>query len=279
VAWLLAATLQCVGERGAVRTTLSQRLNLPSLAVVLWMLRRMAKGQNPDRPEIVSVNAASKPVLDRAKQLAGDGREDVGAVAELRTLARGKARTLRRAERASRFCGYHRERRRANLAYRLLRAAVADAPVAAVPPVDSERIEAVEAFWTLPWAERWTRLTALEPRLSDLEAEVEAGRFGEIRKLPARVLALRERQRAASQAGIAEVYVSSSDHEPPPTEQEMRELREHGRRQRDLEMRLTALVGPDSAGKDSLLGSQSAFDLARGYLVNPNGWSGSPLSR
>jgi hypothetical protein len=260
-----------MGERGAVKTTLSQRLNLPSVAVVLWVFRRMAKGQNPDRPQIVSLNVKSKPVLDRAKQLAGDGREDDEAVADLRALAGGRRRTLRQAERASRFGGYHRERQRANLAYRLLQAALADTSVAAVPPADRARIEAVEAFWSLPDVERWTRLTALELRLTELEADVEAGRFGEIRVLPQSAQRLRERARAARQAGITEVHVSSSsDHEPPPTEQEMRELRDHGLRLRHLEMRLTPVVGPDSAAKDSLLGSQSAFDFARGYLVAPD---------
>jgi hypothetical protein len=255
-------------ERGAVKMHLHGRLNLPSVMVVLWVFRRATKRQDRDRPEIVSLNAKSKPVLDRAKQLAGDGREDAEAVAELRALAGGKRRTLRQAEQASRFGGYHHELRRANLAHRLLQAAATGTQISAISSVDRERIEAVEAFKALPRDERWPRLAAMEPGLRALEAEVEEGSLTGIRDLPASVVLLQERRAAASQAGLAEVHISSDDRSPP-SEQEMSEIRDYGRLQEDLMKRLAPLVGPDSPHDDLVLGSQSALDLASGHLMNP----------
>ena len=88
--------------------------------------------------------------------------------------------------------------RAANLAQRLLRAALTQTPLAANSPVDRERIEAVEAFKALSPRERWSRLTTIEPRLNELEADVDAGRFGEIRELPPSVRVIRERAQAAA---------------------------------------------------------------------------------
>jgi hypothetical protein len=253
-------------DRVTVKTTLTQRLNLPSVMVVLWAIRRMAKGQNADRPQLVSTNAESKLVLDRAKQLARDGRADSEAVTELRALANGKRRTLCSAERASRFMGYHRELRQANLANRLLVAALNGPHVDAIPPADNERIETVEAFKALERDERWNRLTELEPRLRELEADVDAGRFGDIRRLPASVRTLKERTRATAQVGATEVHFSSDD--PPPTQEEVQELRDHSRRILGLQMSVKRLLGPDSPHSDLLLGSQSALDFASAYLVH-----------
>jgi hypothetical protein len=226
-----------------------------------------ANGERPKRRQAADrhTNTESKLVLDKAKQLARDGRADSEAVTELRALANGKRRTLRSAERASRFMGYHRELRQVNLANRLLVAAL-NGQVAAIPPADNEPIETVEAFKALERDERWNRLTELEPRLRALEADVDAGRFGDIRRLPASVRTLKERTRAAAQEGVTEVRLSSDDR--PPTQQEMHELREHSRRTLDLQKSVSRLLGPDSSHADLLLGSQSALDFASAYLVH-----------
>jgi len=156
-------------------------LNFPSLLVVLWIFRRAEKGTDRDRPEIVSTNAKSKAVLDCAKQLADEGREDQHAVAELRASASNRRRTLRQAERASRFMGSHHELSRANLANRLLKAALAREAVPSPPTVrDKARIEAVENFNRLARDQQWALLTQLQPALVELESDVRAGRFGEI---------------------------------------------------------------------------------------------------
>lgn len=156
-------------------------MNFPSLLVVLWIFRRAEKGTDRDRPEIVSTNAKSKAVLDCAKQLADEGREDQHAVAELRASASNRRRTLRQAERASRFMGSHHELSRANLANRLLKAALAREAVPSPPTVrDKARIEAVENFNRLARDQQWALLTQLQPALVELESDVRAGRFGEI---------------------------------------------------------------------------------------------------
>src|SRR5205807_9775112 len=167
------------------------------------------------------------------------------------------------------------ELRRANLAHRLLQAAATGTQVSAISSVDRERIETVEAFKALPRRERWSRLAAMEPRLRVLEAEAEEGSLTGIRDLPASVVALQKRTAAASQTGLAEVHISSDDR-PPPTEQEMRKLRDYRRLQEDLRKRLVPLVGPDSPHENLLLGSQSALDFARGHLMNPATQSHAP---
>ena len=259
-----------MGERGAVKTHLHGRLNLPSVMVVLWVFRRATKRQDRDRPEIVSLNAKSKPVLDHAQQLARDGREDAQAVAELRALASNRRRTLRRAERASRFGGYHHEQRQANLAHRLLEAAVTRNPVAGISPEHQKRIETVEAFDSLSLSEQWAGLTILQPLLIDLEADVQAGRFGEIRKFPPGVGGRGDSTDSTSPADEDSRQVSLSSSNPPFTEEEIRQIGEHGRRHNELIERLKSLVGPDSPDGDLLLNSQRAFEAARFYLLHPS---------
>src|SRR5438132_6363705 len=259
-----------MGERGAVKIERRGRLNLPSLMVVAWVLRRAKKGQDRDRRQSIRLNAKSKPVLDHAQQLGRDGREDAQAVAELRALASNRRRTLRQAQRASRFGGYHHELRQANLAHRLLEAAVTRNPVAAITPEDQKRIETVEAFDSLSLSEQWAGLTILQPLLIELEADVQAGRFGEIRQLPAGVRRRGESTDSTSPAGEGSRQVSLSSSDPPFTDEEIRQIGEHGRAHNELIERLQSLVGPDSAHGDLLLNSQRAFEVARFYLLHPS---------
>jgi hypothetical protein len=140
-------------------------LNLPSLLVLLWMFRRF-RGRDPNRPQITSLNPRSKAVLERAKQLAGEGREDARAVTELGALASGRRRTVRQAEKASRFMGYHRELRVPNLTNRLLKAAVAGERTPRAPTAaDDERIAAIETFNELAKDEQWAFLVQTQPAL------------------------------------------------------------------------------------------------------------------
>jgi hypothetical protein len=158
-------------------------LNVRSLLVVLWMFRRF-RGRDPDRPLIISLNPRSKAVLERAKQVAGEGREDERAVAALQALASGRRRALRQAEKASRSMGYHRELRAANLTNRLLKAAVAREQTPKAPTAsDEERIASIETFKELAKDEQWAFLVQAQPALDELEADVRTGRFGELRRL------------------------------------------------------------------------------------------------
>src|SRR5437660_883508 len=212
-----------MGERGAVKTHLHSRLNLPSVRVVLWAFRRATKRQDRDRPEIVSLNAKSKPVLDHAQQLGRDGREDAQAVAELRALASNGRRTLRQAQRASRFGGYHHELRQANLAHRLLEAAVTRNPVAAITPEDQKRLETVEAFDSLSLSEQWAGLTIRQPLLIELEADVQAGRAGEAGRIVSSPVRQSVCQTFAACCGSLHPYCGSSERGTgPPARPETR---------------------------------------------------------
>jgi len=247
------------------------RLPKPSLFVVLWAIRRAKRGEDQDRPQIVGTSAASAAVLDRAKQFASDDREDMQAVAELRALASDGQRTLRQAERASRYLGYHHEFFEANLTNRLLNAALARKPVQAVVTRDAERIEIAEMFTRLSRSEQWSRLTQIEPALLDLEREVRDGHFGE--------MPIGNHGRDQSQIRNAtSVNPQSVEIVRPaicrPSDDDVRRLRERARVQTLLMRSLKRLVGPNCGQKDLLLTSQAAFDAARAYLLWP-----SPPSR
>ncbi|HEX4435564.1 MAG TPA: hypothetical protein VH061_02095 [Solirubrobacteraceae bacterium] len=215
-------------------------MNFSSLLVLLWIFRRAERGQDPDRPDIVSTNRKSKAVLDRAKQLADEGREDVQAIFELRALAGNRRRNLRQAERASRFMGLHRELARANLTNRLLRAALrGDTVPAATTERDRKRIEAVEGFNAEGRVEQWAHLTRLQPGLLELAADVRAGRFGEI----------------------------TTRDGPPFTSEETQQLLNRASGLEELRSRLATLVGPSCAHEDLLLGSQRALAVANAHLL------------
>lgn len=256
-----------MNQEGAQPVRRGGSLNFPSLLVVLWIFRRAEKGTDRDRPEIVSTNAKSKAVLNRAKQLADEGREDQPAVAELRASASNRRRTLRQAERASRFMGYHHEISRANLANRLLKAALARE---AVPPSatarDRARIEAVENFNRLARDQQWALLTQLQAALLELERDVRGGRFGEI---TARDYDFPKDRTSTEETADGEcrrvVTLSSSD--PPLTEEQMQKLRQQGDGREELMTQLRPLVGPSSGDGNPLLESQRALDIANAYLL------------
>jgi hypothetical protein len=207
---------------------------------LLWIFRWAKRGQDRDRPHIVSTSAESQPVLERARELAAAGREDSEGVAALRALAGRSRRALRQAERASRLAGYHHERREANIANRLLKAAVADEPVQAPGDGDVERIHVVEEFFALSRPEQWALLWEMQPRLRQLESDVDAGHFGD-------------------------------PHAPlttPIDEVDRAHVRASVRGMLKLTGELRRLVGPDSGSEDLLLGSESAFETARWHLVH-----------
>lgn len=244
-------------------------LNLPSLLVMLWIIRRFKKRGDPDRPQIVSQSSQSKAVLKRARQLAGEGREDAPAVTELRALARGRGRTLRQAETASRFLGYHHERGQANLTNRLLKAAAEGEQIpAALTAGEEERIGAIEAFKDLSRTEQWAFLVDAEPALHKLETDVRGGRFGKVARSPDGLLRRGTRtHETVDGERVVKVTLSSSD--PPPTPEESRLLEELEHAHTLLTNELERLVGPRSRQLDSVLASQQALDAAERHLRRP----------
>jgi hypothetical protein len=257
-----------MGQEGAESSPRKGRLNLPSLLVVLWVFRRAEKDTDHDRPEIVSTNTRSKAVLDRANQLAGEGRDE-RAVADVRASARNRRRTLRQAERASRFMGYHRELSRANLTNRLLKAAVAREALPSTPTAgDRERIEAVENFNRLDREQQWAQLTQLQPALLAVETDVRSGRFGDITTHDDAFLKDRTTIQETADGERRQVVTFSSA-DPPLTEEETQKLRQQGDGRDELTARLEPLVGPSCGDDSPLLGSQRALDIANAYLLRP----------
>jgi hypothetical protein len=243
--------------------------NLPSLLAVLWIIRRFKKRGDPDRPQIVSQSRQSKAVLERARQLAGEGREDAPAVTELRALARSRRKTLRQAERASRFLGYHQERRQANLTNRLLKAAVARAHTpTALTAGEEEHIAAIEAFKALSRTAQWAFLVEAEPALHNLETDVRGGRFGEVTRPPDGLLRRGTRTHETVD-GERMVKVTLSSPDPPYTPEESRLLNELTRAHTLLTNELESLVGPRSRQLDPVLASQQALDTAERHLRRP----------
>lgn len=254
-------------QGGAQRVHRRGSLNLRSLLVVLWVFRRAKRGEDGDRPQIVSTNAKSKAVLDRAKQLADDDREDERAVAELRVLASNKRRTLRQSERASRFMGYHHERAQANLVNRLLKAALARESVLPAPSErDTKRIDVVQTFTQLTKDEQWAHLAGLQPALLELRDDALAGRFGDLKASHDEA---RKMLKNTADAPGSQRVVSFSSSDPPHTDEEMRRLRQFAHGQKELMSRLKPLIGPTCGHEDLLLSSQTALDAARSYLLRP----------
>jgi hypothetical protein len=244
-------------------------LNLPSLLAMLWIIRNVKKRGDPDRPQVVSESPRSKAVLERTKQLADDGREDASAISELRALAHGRRRTLRQAERASRFMGYHHELRQANLTNRLLKAAAAgEQRPTALTAGEEERIGAIETFRNLSRAEQWAFLVEAEPALHNLETDVRSGRFGKVTRPPDGLLRRGTRtHETVDGERMVKVTLSSSD--PPPTPQESRLLKELAHAHMQLTNELQLLVGPRSRQLDPVLASQHALETAERHLRRP----------
>jgi hypothetical protein len=180
-------------------------------------------------------------VYERALQLAGESRDDQAAVSELKALAAGKRRTLRRAERAMRSGGRAREDRKAHLAQRLLEAAGNDQSVAQISAEDERRLELLEEFARQSRAEQWSRLVAGQPALAGLESEARAGAFG----------------------NLPEGRVSES----VPTERERQERAEQARLRLALMNRLWAVLGPAASSHDPLLTSEAAVNVALQHLL------------
>jgi hypothetical protein len=240
-----------------------QSIRLRTALLIGALAHVMERRQPRDRPEAVSLGSKARAVLDRANELALDGREDNGAVSELVSLADGKRRTLRRARHASRFGGFHREHRHANRVFRLLDAACSDGHVGPVEDQDSRRIDEVELMMALPRHERWELLAGREPRLLECESQVRSGAFG---WLPG-VNEQRFVKTGDFQIGPdGRKMFAARSVGAPYTEAEARALRETANNRTMLHRRIAQLLGPDSGQRDLLLGSTPAQQAAEAHL-------------
>ncbi len=254
-----------MGQVRAVKVSSSGSLNLASLLAFLWILGRAKRRQDPDRPQIVSVDRKSEAVLERARQLVSNGREDPHAVAELRALARDRRRTLRNAEHASRMMGHHYELRQANLANRLLQAALSrKSTPQATSASDAKRIDEIEAFKQLTRPEQWARLVEAQPALIDLEADVRSGRFGHV-SLPHDLVRSHADTYETSESGTTASPPSATPRQPFSAEQRMK-LRQFAHAHAQLTSSLEPLVGPRSEQSDPALASQCALEAAERHL-------------
>jgi hypothetical protein len=217
--------------------------SLPGLIRAGWALRKGFREQDLDaeRPEFVMFDERSSAILERAQDLAADGREDQGAVAELKALAGRHQRALRLAALRARQWGQHRESSMHNLAHRLLQSAVSGNPVETVRAPERERLTVLDDFAELDRDEAWQTLTTREPQLRELETDARTGRFGRL-------------------AGVIDNAMA--------TEEKRQIARERLNGMMELDERLKRLVGPESRRGDILLESHLALETVHSHLLS-----------
>jgi hypothetical protein len=213
---------------------------LPKLMRLGLALRRAERTQDLDAeiPKTVMFDERSTALIERARDLAADEREDRDAVRELQGVARGHRHELRVAALGTRQWNAYREASLDNLAYRLLQAAIDHTPVASISNEERVRLAQLDAFTDLPHAEQWQVLVGREPRLGQLEEDAKAGQFR-----AHDVLGLPEERRGAA-AG------------------------ENLRGMRRLHERLDPLVGLEASSDDVILTSHVARQVAGNHLLS-----------
>jgi hypothetical protein len=203
-----------------------------------------------DPRDFVVLNDHSRAIRDRARELSAEDREDDEAVRELSTMGRRHERDLKVAELAARERGAHLQSREANLAQRLLQAAVSGSHVRPVDPEELELIERCEAFGQLSNEEAFSALSQIEPELRTLETDAKEGRLGRRHTL--------ELMRAAR---------LPHDQLDEASREELRGYaRESLQASEALKRRLDPLVGPDAQRGNLLLKTQLAYDTAEARL-------------
>lgn len=183
-------------------------------------------------------------LAERAELLANQGREDEGALAELRTLAGKHLRDARAAALWFAEGCWNRESRQADRAYRLLMAVANENAVVAASSDALELFDRVDSLLALSHPEAFGALVKLEPRLAAVAQEAESGELG--------------------------YRVDAPDFENAHTRSErdlvVQQARRYERSQSLLDRRLDALVGPRAELADELLRTQVARNVAEAYL-------------
>ena len=204
-------------------------------------MRDLDKRQDLDDPNpvLVALDPLSSEILNYARVLADDHREDERAVSDLIDLANGDERALRKAGLGARQNGEHMESSLTNLTHRLLEAAIRKMPVVQLGKAERTRLKMLDDFAAVSPAAQWGTLVERRPELKNLEVSARAGRFG--RPLKQTNSSQQESRHAAL---------------------------ERIRGREDLEVRLGSLVGPQSTADDPLMCSRLALDTARRYLLD-----------
>ena len=146
-------------------------------AVALLALFKRTSDQqiDADVPQVVFLSGRAERLRDLALALGADAREDPAAVQELRAAGgRRGERDLRVAAAALRSLGLIHEDRIHNLANRLLLAAAADKPVAALPENEGKLLDELDALLDIPLEAAYERLVQLEPALEPLRDRIAA---------------------------------------------------------------------------------------------------------
>lgn len=223
---------------GPIKFPITPR-TLPKLIRLGWAIRRAQRTQDLDAeiPATVMFDDRSTALLERARDLASDEREDRAAVRDLQAMAKGHERELCVAALGARQWNAYRESSLDNLAHRLLQAAISDTQVEPISVDDQERLERMDAFAELPHDEQWRLLVQREPRLAEVEADALAGQF---RAHDVLALPQEERKEAAG---------------------------ENLRGMKRLSDRLEPLVGPNATSADVILTTHLARQVADEHLL------------
>ncbi len=184
---------------------------------------------------MAALGKSMQRIQDRVRQLAGAGREDPAAVAELRRLTGhrrdGKVQAVL-GQVAGRLAagGIEAELRQHDRAIRLLRAAAWNVAVEPEDPAETARFDAVEELLSLPDEAAFDELAQREPELLRVRADLES-----------------ELSQAAATAPSKPAR--------------------HGPQYAQLHERLAPLLGPDRHPEDVLLSCRVALSVALRYLI------------
>ena len=211
------------------------------VAKFLWRARRLVRRQklDSDNQAVVVQTGRSQEILERARELAGEGRDNRAGVDALNRFAGEDRRSLQLAALAARQGGVHRDDRVSSLTLRLLDAAVADADVTPLSREDELRLRELEVFEALSQEQKWTRLTHLSPGLAEFEGEARLGKFGDSSRL------------TTDGRGTLSRKTSEAN------------LRQRGM----LHVRLSNMLGPQASADDAVTASSSALSAAERYLA------------
>lgn len=208
-------------------------------------LSHAASLATPGTPAMARSDNRSAALYDRARELAAGSTDETAARDELIRLARGRRKTLQRAEKVARMSRAHLEREQANRVWRILHAALHDQPVRPATAAELAHLRALDRLLDPERShdEIWEDLSTREPRLELLRRQVAAGRFGANDS--------GERSTAQRAEGLAAIN------------------RQAVALRKTLELRaaLNPLIGPRSTHPDTLMVSERVYKAAYFYLL------------
>lgn len=202
---------------------------LMAIKAMLAVQRAMRRQHKLDSPELVVLNERASRVARHTRALAGAGREDEDATAELRRLAGRSRHALSDALKSFKQSDLHLEWRLHNRSVRLLEAAIANTPVAPEDSRSTDRLNQLQRLTSLDPEQAFDELAGREPALAAVHERVAS--------LPAR-----------------------------PWPQSTEEMRELARTMSDIHGQLIHMVGRQRPDHDPILASETAFGVCVAYL-------------